>query len=217
MSCLTPNETILQLYEKILFDIRDEKNVENRKEAEKLREQTNTINKRIERARDMYIDGELSKSEKDEAVTRYQKEIEKLQQRIDILSNPNRANIEPKLSYSISLLDNMEHFIRDAPVETKIKLLGSIFTEKIEFDGENYRTKGYNKVLDLIYQQTNELREPPKKIGERNDSFSNSVPRAGVEPARVTPLVFETSASTDSAIWAFCGAKLHIFSEMTNF
>ena len=28
------------------------------------------------------------------------------------------------------------------------------------------------------------------------------VPRAGVEPARVAPLVFETSASTDSAIWA---------------
>ena len=30
------------------------------------------------------------------------------------------------------------------------------------------------------------------------------VPRAGVEPARVAPLVFETSASTDSAIWAWC-------------
>ena len=28
------------------------------------------------------------------------------------------------------------------------------------------------------------------------------VPRAGVEPARVAPQVFETSASTNSAIWA---------------
>ncbi len=33
------------------------------------------------------------------------------------------------------------------------------------------------------------------------------VPRAGVEPARIAPLVFETSASTDSAIWAYCGCK----------
>ena len=217
LSCLTPNETILQLYEKILFDIRDEKNVENRKEAEKLREQLNTNKKRIERAKDMYIDGELSKTEKDEAVTRYQKEIEILQQRIDILTTPNRGKVEPKIRYSISLLDNMERFIRDAPVETKIKLLGSIFPEKIEFDGKNYRTNGYNKVLDLIYQQTNELREPKKENEERFDSFPASVPRAGVEPARVTPLVFETSASTDSAIWAFCGAKLHIFSETANF
>ncbi len=30
----------------------------------------------------------------------------------------------------------------------------------------------------------------------------NFVPRAGVEPAQVALLVFETSASTDSAIWA---------------
>ena len=43
-------------------------------------------------------------------------------------------------------------------------------------------------------------REATKK-GEKQTSLL-SVPRAGVEPARVAPLVFETSASTDSAIWA---------------
>ena len=38
------------------------------------------------------------------------------------------------------------------------------------------------------------------------------VPRAGIEPARIAPLVFETSASTDSAIWAtFQCAKIIIF------
>ncbi len=30
-----------------------------------------------------------------------------------------------------------------------------------------------------------------------------NVPGAGIEPARIAPLVFETSASTDSAIRAF--------------
>ena len=35
-----------------------------------------------------------------------------------------------------------------------------------------------------------------------SSSLCTKVPRAGVEPARVAPLVFETSASTDSAIWA---------------
>ena len=77
-----------------------------------------------------------------------------------------------------------------------------MFPQKIEFDGNKYRTNEYNKVLDLIYQQTNELRVGKKENGESFSTFSVSVPRAGVEPARVAPLVFETSASTDSAIWA---------------
>ena len=33
-------------------------------------------------------------------------------------------------------------------------------------------------------------------------NFPHFVPRPGVEPGWVAPLVFETSASTDSAIWA---------------
>ena len=45
-------------------------------------------------------------------------------------------------------------------------------------------------------------------------TFLSLVPRAGVEPARVAPLVFETSASTDSAIWASkAGAKVRYFFE----
>lgn len=43
-------------------------------------------------------------------------------------------------------------------LDPKIPVLGSMFPEKIEFDGEKYRTCSYNKVLGIIYQQTNELR-----------------------------------------------------------
>ncbi len=42
-----------------------------------------------------------------------------------------------------------------------------------------------------------------KLIDSQYTSLLSLVPRAGVEPARVAPLVFETSASTDSAIWAY--------------
>ena len=207
---LKPNETVLKLYEAILSDLRDEQNAEGRKEAEKLQKELAAFTQRINRANDLYIDGDITKEERNDIIGRNQQEAEKLKERINLLLNPNSSNIKPKMKYSISLINNIDTFFKDAPVEVKIKLLSSMFPEKIEFDGKNYRTKGYNKVLDLIYQQTKQLRNGTKEKLEKSSDFSNSVPRAGVEPARIAPLVFETSASTDSAIWAFLRAKVHI-------
>ena len=97
---------------------------------------------------------------------RYSHEAESVKQRIELAENKNSAKVEPKMGYAISLIDNIDRFILDAPVSLKIKLLGSMFPEKIEFDGKKYRTKNYNKVLDFIYQQTNELCCGNKENGE---------------------------------------------------
>ena len=86
------------------------------------------------------------------------------------------------MGYAISLINNIDRFILDAPITLKIKLLGSMFPEKIEFDGKKYRTKSYNKVLDFIYQQTNELYESKTKSGDSFSTFSASVARPGIEP-----------------------------------
>ena len=49
-----------------------------------------------------------------------------------------------------------------------------------------------------------------KKVG--NLSIINLlVPRPGIEPGWIAPLVFETSASTDSAIWALRVQRYNIF------
>lgn len=76
----------------------------------------------------------------------------------------------------------MPYYIKEGKVEVKCKLLSSMFPEKVVFDGNSYRTNSYNKVLDLIYQQTNELRSVKIKNGESFSTFSASVPRADTQP-----------------------------------
>ena len=48
--------------------------------------------------------------------------------------------------------------------EVKIKLLGSIFPEKIYFDGERCKTSRFNHLLSIIFHETMHL-QGQKKSG----------------------------------------------------
>ena len=100
-------------------------------------------------------------------LSRYENEVRELEYRVEVLEIGNRTNLKPKLHYAISLINNIVMYIQDAPLEVKIRLIGLIFPQKLSFDGKNYQTKNMNRVLDLIYQQTRELR------GCRKEKWTN--------------------------------------------
>ena len=171
VGCLKPNEAVLRLYEAVLLDVQGCAKREIRNEIEALQEQLRDKRKQIEDAEDMLITDRTHSDRYARILERYEKEAQELESRIALLETGNRGNIEPKLDYAISLINNLDKYIRDAPVEVKLKLIGSIFDGKIEFDGKTYRTDSYNKVLDLIYQQTNELRG---NIKRKEDSLNEN-------------------------------------------
>ena len=127
---------------------------------------------------------ENSKDTYNRMISRQRAKLRQIEDRRDIFETQNRARIEPQLKYAIDLINNIDTFFQKAPAEHKIRLLSSIFPNKIEFDGKIFRTESFNSVLALIYQQTNELRGLNKKSEESFSTFPTSVPRAGVEPAQ---------------------------------
>ena len=180
---LKPNKEILDLYLEILCDLKRDRDGEKKIEADSLNSDLSKVKSRLQKLEDMYMDGEINKDAFNNMQQRYNREIDNLQNQIELYKNPNRSKIEPKLRYSILLINNIDSYMRDAKTEVKCKLLSSMFPKKITYDGKYYRTNSYNSVLDLIYQQTNELRGGKNKNGESFNTFSASVPRAGVEPA----------------------------------
>lgn len=117
--------------------------------TEALKEELNAIVKRMDSVQDKYIDGDIDKATYNRLMERYSHEAESLKQRIELAENKNSAKVEPKMGYAISLIDNIDRFILDAPVSLKIKLLGSMFPEKIEFDGKNIEPKTTTRCLIL--------------------------------------------------------------------
>jgi hypothetical protein len=149
-------------------------------EATSLNTELQKVKSRLESLQDKYIDGEIDKVQFNSMQERYN-EVDNLQNQIEMYKNPNCSNIKPKLEYSILLINSIDKYLIDAKVEVKCKLTGSMFPEKITFDGKSYQTNSYNSVLDLIYQQPNELRGTKKKIGGTFNSVPpNPVPGAGL-------------------------------------
>ena len=106
--------------------------------TELLKEGLNAVIKRMDSVQDKYIDGDIDKETYNRIIERYSREADSVKERIALLETQNNAKIEPKMGYAISLINNIDRFILDAPVALKIKLLGSMFPQKIEFDGNKY-------------------------------------------------------------------------------
>ncbi len=181
---LTPNTTVMNLYDLILKDLNKSmgRNIDNQRSA--LKGERSKIDQRLASLEDKYMDGELSKEDFERIKLRYQEQRTAISDKVNSLGHPDATNIEHKLDYAISLISNMPKYIEDAPIDIKMKLGSSMFPQKLHFDGKSYRTDHFNEVLNLIYRQTNTLRGTKTK---NSSDFSNelcSVPRTRLELAR---------------------------------
>ena len=178
---LRPKDSTIDLYMNIVNDLRKDELQEVNNEIKKLRNELTEIERKIDQIDDRYLDGRMCDEDYHRMLNRQKTNKQKIQDRIDILKTPNCTKIEPQLKYAISLIDNIDTFFSMAPTEAKIKILCSIFSGKVEFDGEFFRTEEFNRVLTLIYQ-TDSLLEENKK-GEISNFSENStlVPPSRIE------------------------------------
>ena len=176
-----PTPEAQEVFELIVKDLTEKGKEERKTECENLQTQISTLDGKITVADDKMLDGKLDMEQYQRIVERLKSEKQKLSERLDALKRPRDTKLEPKLTYAYSLIDSMVHYIREAPVEVRCHLIGSIFPEKIEFDGTKYRTKKLNEVVALIFVNYKELLKEEQGV---NCFTSRSVPRAGVEPAR---------------------------------
>ena len=164
----------LELYTEVLQDLRGEHKKDVQKEVEALRKEMEKVEALRNGADDRLCEGMLTSEAHKRITERYERQMNELQERIELLQTDTKG-LRKKIDYSVNIIANLGLFMKDAPVKVKCKLLSSMFPQKIEFDGEKYRTQTYNQVLDLIFQETNKLR------GYGEKECVKSVPRPRIE------------------------------------
>ena len=175
------SNNVIYIYSETLDTLRKDEVKAIDIELQKLRKEDQEIEERMNKIEDMYLDRELSKEEFDRMINRQRRQKQMIQDKVQLLRAPNRTKIEPQLRFAINLIDNIDRFFQVASAEEKIMVLSSIFSGKLEFDGENFRTQNFNSVLGLIYQQSNELGENKKAESPKNFEKSVLVPPSRIE------------------------------------
>ena len=199
---LRPSKEVCNLFEIILKDhyktskeskYNEIKKVDN--EILKLKErQEKLVNKLLEDV----INDEIYKTHND----KLEKELySKKQELIDL--NDYQEDLSEYIKFGLSLIQNLEVLFEQSNVSVKSKLISSIFKEKIEFDGEKYRTPIFKEGFGYIYKKINELEVMKIKKGDELSNISPFVLGAGLEPARPQwSLDFKSNVSTNSTIRA---------------
>ena len=170
ISELKPHKAIVALYKEILNDVCGENAREIQKKVAKLHSESDEIKARINRVKDLYYDGKIKEAEKEDAIDRYTRQLKNIDNQIQSLRLGEDSQMKKKVEYAINIIENLGSVFQKASPEVKIKLISSIFPEKIEFDGENYRTNSYNLVFENIFHNINQLQE----IKNENDSNCHS-------------------------------------------
>ena len=100
-------------------------------------------------------------------------------------------------------MTNADKHYADATLEDKQLILGSMFNEKLVFDGNEYRTAGLEEAVALICKGSKALKKLKAGQMQKNSDLTRSVPQTGIEPVR--PLGtqdFKSCVSTSSTTGA---------------
>ena len=170
---------VKELYWAVIRDLLKGSDIERKEE---IRKRDNVITQqedRINNLMDMVADGNMSPPDFDKAKKRYQDTINKLiQERTEI--SMIRTEFDEYLKWGFNLLENVQSYYLNSPVDVKQKIIGSIYTGKLTIADKKLRTNGVNKLVELICIPINQLQENKTGQPPQNEKLSRHVPGAGI-------------------------------------
>jgi site-specific DNA recombinase len=175
---LQPSEESVKLYELILEDVFKAKGEDRETEKLKLELEINELDMKIDSIETKYINDVLSFDVYEKHKRRFESEKNDLVMRHITLSQLP-TQFSAYLNFGVTLIRNVSKYYLEAPIDTKKKIIGSIFPEKLQIAGDSYRTTKMNEVFAWICNTDGLFQKqmPGKKTGQ-----STVAPQTGLEP-----------------------------------
>jgi site-specific DNA recombinase len=150
--------------------------------SQKFKLEIEKIEGRLQNAQQMLLDGEITSGDYKEMKARYEPELAKLKRNKEE-SKSLDIEFENYVKYCTEIVESLDKLYLQGDIHTKQQLLGSIFSEKLIFENNQYRTVPLNPVVALMCNTSADLQGIKKDKPSKNDGLSCQVGRTGFEPA----------------------------------
>jgi DNA invertase Pin-like site-specific DNA recombinase/flagellin-specific chaperone FliS len=171
----------LKLYKEVILNRYNEKTRAQKGSIQQIKLQLQEENKRLSKARELLLCGDIEADDyrimKSEIETRINRFEAKLTGFIS-----DSQNIEPLWDKVISNISQLDSLYKNGNITQKRKIIGSVFPEKLTFDGFQFRTTRINEALEYILLIDNKIGGKKNGTNSSNLNLSREVTAPGFEP-----------------------------------
>ncbi|MBS1903214.1 MAG: zinc ribbon domain-containing protein [Bacteroidetes bacterium] len=134
----------------------------------------------LDKVEEMWIRDQIARDTYDRQSRKLKDEIVSIESMLQ--AEGARANVSQYTDPARNMLSHLHEYFAAGNSHIKKRILGSIFPQKLTFDGQNYRTKSVSRALTLISSNINELVGVEPDGNENVLNLSHLVARTGIEP-----------------------------------
>ncbi len=136
---------------------------------------------KLARAQDLLLSGQIEPEDYRNMKSAYTEKLVRLQVKLDTLIK-HPTGIDSLLKEGLDNLFQLDKIYENGSMEVKQQVIGSMYPEKLSFDGDHLRTTRINEAIRIIYMMSNDLAEKEKGLSENISAKSFQVEVRGFEP-----------------------------------
>jgi site-specific DNA recombinase len=184
-----PHPAATELYKRVILESMTNQAKDQRGQKKELLAKIAELNDRVGKGRGLLLSGDIDGLDFKTIKSECEKQISMLEAKLGSMSEET-GDLGPVLEKAIENLANLDSVWIEATTIKKRQIVGSIFPEKLVFDGENFRTTRVNEAVGLIYRLDAAFRENKNGTSDIFASLSHQVIPLGLEPRTHTLKVY---------------------------
>ena len=184
-----PHEACIELYKTVILEAWNAQAKDRKQQKKALITQIGELNTQITKGRELLLSNDIDAVDFKAIKSECEKQINILEVRLTAASN-NQEDITPTLSKAVDNLAHLDEIYHTATTIKKCQIIGSIFPEKLTFEGQSFRTARLNEAVRLIYSLDTAFRQKENGTSDILVDLSHQVIPLGLEPRTHTLKVY---------------------------